>query len=241
MRVCSLLQVGLIVFMAIGLTMCRQPAEQPAETPAATEEPPATETPQASGVDAPEAVAQQVRDIRDHMRKARRRVRNGEKQEASIELSEAAAVYAQRATESTGQVKEHLEFSASEFSGMAERVFGTPVITIEEMDAAMTRAFWALAGYHYTRGADRWADGQVPETAAHLNASAMFIDESIGYLAGQREAESEALVLQMRDVARQLERGVSPGNANFTAQIEDFGQKVKAYADHVRERIALLG
>ena len=240
MRVRSLLQTSLIVLMAAGLTMCKQPSEQPAETPPTTEEPSA-ETSQASGVDAPEAVAEQVRDIREHMRKARRRVRSGDSQEASVQLSEAASVYARRATESTGEVREHLEFSASEFSGMAERVFGTPAITIEEMDAAMTRGFWALAGYHVVRGADRWADGQVPETAAHLKASAMFVDESVGYLAGQREAESEALVVQMRDVARQLERGVSPQNAAFTAQIQGFGQKVKEYADHVRERVALLG
>ena len=240
MRVRSLLQLSLIVLLAVGLTMCQQPSDQPAAPPA-TPEPPSAEEPQAAGVDAPEAVAEQVRTIQGHIRTARRRVRDGEKQEASLELSEVSSVCAQRALESTGEVKEHLEFSASEFSGLAERVFGSPAVTIDEMDVAITRAFWALAGYHFTRGSARWADGQVPETAAHLKASAVLIDESIGYLAGQREAESTALVAQMRDVARQLERGVSPGNANFTALIDDFGQKVKAYADHVRGRLTLLG
>ena len=238
MRMRALLQVGLIVFLAVGLTMCKQPSEQPVETPPAAEEPPAAETTPAPSAGTPAAVAEQVRDIREHMRNARRRVRDGDSQEASIELSEAARVYAQHAAASTGSVKEHLEFSASEFTELAERVFGTPGVTIDEMDAALTRAYWALTGYHYVWVSNQWADGQARETAAHLIAAAAFIDEAIGYLPGQIEEESEALVEQMRDVARQLERGDTANNVAITTQIDDFGKKVAEYGDHVRGRIA---
>ena len=92
-------------------------------------------------------------------------MRDGNRQEGSLELSEAANVFSQHATESSNALKEDLEFSASEFSGMAERVFDSPSITMTEMDAVLTRGFWALAAYNYRKAAERWADGQKRQTA----------------------------------------------------------------------------
>ena len=106
-----------------------------------------------------------------------------------------------------------------------------------EMDAVLTRGFWALAAYNYRKAAERWADGQKRQTAAYLNATATFIDESIGYYSGGLEVQSETLVQEMRELARELTaRAALNGNA-VTAQMEDFGQKVEQYSRQVRQAI----
>ncbi len=230
MRARSVLQVGMMVLLAVGLTMCKQPEQPPADA----EEPPAAVASPEADASSSEVVAEEVRQIQKRLRNARRHVRDGNRQEGSLELSEAANVFSQHATESSNALKEDLEFSASEFSGMAERVFDTPSVTMTEMDAALTRAFWAQAAYTYRKAAERWADGQKPQTAAYLNATATFIDESVGYFSGGLEVQSETLIREMRGLARELTS--LDGNA-ITAQMEDFGRKVEQYSRQVRQAI----
>jgi hypothetical protein len=231
--------MGFLVLLAVGLARCKQPAE-PAEPPPAAETPATVETPPAQDPGAAAAVIEQVRAFQQQLRTTRRRVREGKHQESSLHLSEVASALAQRAAESTDQVKEDLEYSASEFSGLSERVFGTPAVTMTEMDAALTRLFWAQAAYHFNLGAGHWADGRRREAAAHFNAASIFVDESVGYYAGGLEAELEALVEQVRDLARHIDTRPNLNAAAVDAEIDDLRQQITAGSERVRERLLSL-
>ena len=171
------------------------------------------------------------------MRDARRFVREGSRQAGALKLSEASDLLAKHAAESSALAKEDLELSASEFAGLAERILDTTPVAAEEMDAVLTRAYWALAAYNYDKAAAEWQGRRKRWTGAYLTASAMYIDEAIGYYSGGLEAESEALVSEMRQLGASLSARADVDEANVTAQIEDFGQTLEAHNRQVRQAI----
>ena len=235
MRVCTSLQVGLMVLLVVGLARCKQPAEQPAEMPETVETPPAEVAPIAGEVASPVAITEQVLAYRNHLRIMRRTVRNGESQQASLELSEATQLLSEQAGKAAPQVQEYLQYSVSELSGLAERVFTPSSLGQYDMDIALTHVFWAQALYHINKASSLQESGRVLVVAAYLKAVAAYIDEAVGYQSGGLEDESEALVSQLRDVARQLESGTKLDAV--ATLMEDFRNKIDQYNKQVRVAI----
>ena len=237
MRVRLLLQAGMMVLLAMGLTRCQQPAEKPAEaeTPPAAETPPQTRPAPRSGT--PQALGVKVKDMQKVLRGARRLVREGSQEAGALELNKAADLFAQYAAEASDWVKEDLEISAAELSGLAQRFLDAPSISQDEIDAALTRAFWALAAYNYQKAAKEWTDRRRRWAAAYLRASSTFIDEAVGYFSGGLEMESVALLGSMRGLAGGLAARGQLNEDDVTARIEDFGQKVETYNRLVRQAI----
>ncbi len=236
MRVRSVFLTGMMVLVAVGLMMCQQPEKPPAVTddpPAATQTPPEA----SAGAVTAQAIAEEVRQIQTYLRNARRNVRDNNPQEGSLQLNEAASLLSGRAAEASNALQEDLEFSASEFTGMAERVFGTSAISMDEMDAALTRAYWALAAHSFRKASQQWQAGRRAQTTAYLNATATFIDESIGYYSGGLEVPLEMLVEEMRALARELRPRANDNADAVTAQMEDLGQKIEEYNRRVRQAI----
>lgn len=233
MRVRTSFQIVLMVLLAVGLTRCKQSSEQPAETPTTTE----TVAPPVEGDVSMAAITEQIQGYKTHLRKMRRTVREGKTQEGSLELNEATHLLLEHVTMASGDVQEYLQYSIDEFTGLSERVFTPSSLGPYDIDTAVTHALWAELLYHFGQASAWWANNEGPATVVYLTASASYLDESIGYQAGGLEVKSEALVTQIRNLARELETGAISDRASVTAEIDDIGNKIRAYNKLVREAI----
>jgi len=241
MHVRSILHVGVMIFIALNVTMCGPSEEPSASAPVAATDSTGSVTASEVTYVAPveEQDAQRIsRDIDERLLLVRRHWRAGNRQGTSLELNQVSDLLAGRVPDAAGAVKEELQFSVSEMTGLGERIFGSPPVTLEEIDAAITRAYWALAAYHSRKAAEQWGGGTVPATVAHLRMVASFADAAVGYMAGGLETETEDFVKQTRNLAQRLQEESNLNPEAVSLQIQEIGDVVQRISEQVRQRIA---
>ena len=221
MRARVLLYLGMILLALGGVTACGQQDKAPeaAETtPAAKDEVALTEIAD---------VTAQISAVHRRVRLARRDALRSNREEGSLFLNEVANLLTERAVGSSGPLKEDLQFSASEFTGISERLYSGPPITREEMDFAITRSYWALAAFHHEQAVQRWNAGNAREAGLQLSAAATLIDGAIGYVEARVDEPGKELIVKIRDLAQQLEQEDGPASDAVGQRMLEVGQEIQ--------------
>ncbi len=189
----------------------------------------------AEGTEIPTGEAEmtaQFRSITKTMRQAGWHAKRNNREAAPL-FSDVATLLSERAAVASDAVKEDLLFSASELTGLSERIFSGPPITRKELNIAHARTYWALAAFHQEQAATLWPDGNAQETALHLVSSAGFITAAIGYAGGPVTEPGRDLVKRMKDLAQQVE-GEPPSDA-VSRQIQEVGQEIRKLSNRVKQ------
>ena len=200
--------------------------------------PEAAEEQAAEGTEIPTGEAEmpaQFRSITKTMRQAGWHAKRNNREAAPL-FSDVTTLLTQRAAVASKAVKEDLQVSASELTGLSERIFSGPPITRGELNVAHARTYWALAAFHQEHAATLWPDGNAQETAVHLVASADFISAAINYIARPVEMPAKDLVKRMKDLAQQLE-AETPSDA-VSQQIQEIGQEIQKLNNRVKQVIS---
>ncbi len=156
--------------------------------------------------------------------------------EAAPLFSDVATLLTERAAVASSAVKEDLQFSASELTGLSERIFSGPPITRGELNVAHAHTYWALAAFHQEQAATLWPDGNAQEIAAHLVSSADFISAAINYIARPVQVPGMELVERMKDLAQQVE-AETPSDT-VSQQIQEIGQEIRKLSNRVKQIIS---
>ena len=132
-------------------------------------------------------------------------------------------------------MKEDLQFSASELTGLSERIYSGPPITLKELNIAHARTYWALAAFHQEQAATLWPDGNAQEIAAHLNASAHFIAAANGAVGGPVGEQARDLFKRTQDLAQQVEQASDPASSTISRQIQEIGQEIRKLSNRINQ------
>ena len=216
----AVMMLALTSFSACGR---QDKAPEAAEEQATEEAPPAEDT---------AALAAKIHSIHRTMRQAGWHAKRNNREAAPL-FSDVATLLTERAAVASNAVKEDLQFSASELTGLSERIFSGPSITREELNVAHARTYWALAAFHQEQAATLWPDGNAQEIAVHLVASADFISAAINYAGGPVKEPGRDLVKRMKDLAQQVE-GETPSDA-VSRQIQQIGQEIRKLNNRVKQ------
>ncbi len=177
-------------------------------------------------------LAAQIQSIHQTLRQAGWHAKRNDREAAPL-FSDIATLLTQRATIASKSVKEDLQFSASDLTGLSERIYSGPPITLKELNIAQARTYWALAAFHQEQAALLWRDGNAQEIALHLVSSAGFIGAAIGYAGGPVTEPGTDLVKRMRDLAQQVEK--DPSSDAVGQQIKEVGQEIRKLSNRVKE------
>ena len=177
-------------------------------------------------------LAAQIQSIHQNLRQAGWHAKRNNREAAPL-FSDVATLLTQRAAVASKAVKEDLQFSASELTGLSERIFSGPPITLRELNITHARTYWALAAFHQEQAAILWPDGNAQEIALHLVSSASFITAAIGYAGGPVTEPGRDLVKRMKDLAQQVE-GEPPSDA-VSRQIQEVGQEIRKLSNRVKQ------
>jgi len=195
--------------------------------------PEAAEEQAAEGTEIPTGAAEmtaQFRSITKTMRQAGWHAKRNNREAAPL-FSDVATLLSERAAVASDAVKEDLLFSASELTGLSERIFSGPPITRKELDIAHARTYWALAAFHQEHAATLWPDGNA--LAVQLVASADYISAAISYAGRPVETPAKDLVKRMKDLAQQVE-AETPSDA-VSQQIQEIGQEIRKLSNRVKQ------
>ncbi|MFB3132399.1 MAG: hypothetical protein ACE10K_07745 [Rhodothermales bacterium] len=177
-------------------------------------------------------LAAQIQSIHQNLRRAGWHAKRNNREAAPL-FSDVATLLSQRAAVASNAVKEDLQFSASELTGLSERIYSGPPITLKELYIAHARTYWALAAFHQEQAATLWPDGNAQEIALHLVSSADFITAAIGYAGEPAKEPGRDLVKRMKDLAQQVE-GEPPSDA-VSRQIQEVGQEIRKLSNRVKQ------
>ncbi len=179
-------------------------------------------------------LAAQIQSIHQNLRQAGWHAKRNNREAAPL-FSDVATLLTQRAAVASDTVKEDLQLSASELTGLGERIFSGPPITPKEMDGALARTYWALAAFHQEQAATLWPDGNAQEIAAHLNASAHFIAAANGAVGGPVREQARDLFKRTQDLAQQVEQASDPPSSTISRQIQEIGQEIRKLSNRVKQ------
>ncbi len=210
------------------------------KAPEAAQEQAAEEAPPAEGTEIPTEEAEmmaQIRSIHQTLRQAGWHAKRNNREAAPL-FSDVATLLTERAAVASNAVKEDLQFSASELTGLSERIYSGPPITRQELSAAQARIYWALAASHQEQAATLWPNGNAKEVAMHLAASANFITAAIGYVGGTVKEPGRDLVKRMNDLAQQVEAETPPDAAD--RQIQEIGQEIRKLSNRVKQTLSQM-
>ena len=177
-------------------------------------------------------LAAQIQSIHRNLRQAGWHA-NRNNREAAPLFSDVATLLTERAAVASNAVREDLQFSASELTGLSERIYSGPPITRKELNAAHARTYWALAAFHQEQAATLWPDGNAQEIALHLVSSADFITAAVGYAGGPVTEPGRDLVKRMKDLAQQVE--AAPSSDAVGQQIKEVGQEIRKLSNRIRQ------
>ncbi len=177
-------------------------------------------------------LAAQIQSIHQTLRQAGWHAKRNDREAAPL-FSDVATLLTQRAAVASNAVKEDLQFSASELTGLSERIYSGPPITLKELNIAHAHTYWALAAFHQEQAALLWIDGNTQEIALHLASSAGFIGAAIGYAGGPVTEPGRDLVKRMRDLAQQVEK--DPSSDAVGQQIKEVGQEIRKLSNRVKQ------
>ncbi len=125
-------------------------------------------------------LAAQIQSIHQNLRQAGWHAKRNNREAAPL-ISDVATLLTQRAAVASNAVKEDLQFSASELTGLSERIYSGPPITLKELNITHAHTYWALAAFHQEQAATLWPDGNAQQAALHLVSSADFVTAAIGF------------------------------------------------------------
>jgi hypothetical protein len=157
------------------------------------------------------------------------------RREAIVLFSDLAALLTASAAVSTDAVKEDLQFSASELTGLGERIVSGPPITSREISVVSARTYWAVAAFHQQQAANKWPQGNVSETAAHLTQMASFLDAARSSEQGPVKARIERLAQETRGLARRLEGEEATAPDSVNALIQRAGRQIPRFSNRVKQ------
>lgn len=223
MRARSLLYMAALLLAIMNFSACGQQNQTPEA---------AQEQPTPAPAENSEALTAEIQSIHQSLRQAGWHAKRNNREAVPL-FNDAASVLTDRAVTASNAVKEDLQFSASELTGLGERIFSGPPITTEELNRAQARAHWALAAYHQEQAAALWPDGAAQEIAIHLNASASSISAAVGYAGGPVRELGRELAKKVQELAQQV------GNANdadtISQQIQQIGQEIRQLSNRVKQ------
>ena len=176
------------------------------------------------------AMTAQIRSITRTLRQAGWHAKRNNS-EGVLLFSDVATLLTKRAAVASNAVKEDLQFSASELTGLGERIYSGPPITPKELDVVRTHTYWALAAFHQEQAATLWQDGNAQETTVHLVASADFV----GYARGAKRKAVEDLAKRTKELAQQLKGETVPDSDNVSRQIQEIGQEIRKLNNRVKQ------
>lgn len=180
------------------------------------------------------AIAAQAQALHKNLRQAAWHAERN-RREAIVLFSDLAALLTAYAAVSTDAVKEDLQFSASELTGLGERIVSGPPIQSKEISIISARTYWAVAAFHQEQAATAWPQGSVPETSAHLAALASFLAAGGSSEKGPMKAQIEGMVQEARGLARRLEGEEAPAPDTVNALIQRAGRQIPRFSNRVKQ------
>ena len=222
-----LLYTAVMLLALTSFSACKQQdkASETAEEQAAEEVPPAENVAN---------LAAQIQSLHQNLRQAAWHAQRNNREAVPL-FNDVATLLTERAAVASDAVKEDLQFSASELTGLGERIYSGPLITRREMNVVQARAYWALAAFHQEQAATLWPNGNTQEIAMHLDAAAGFISAGSGYAGGSVKQPGRDLAKRTKDLAAQLE-GASPSDADAVGgQIQEIGQEIRKLSNQVKQ------
>lgn len=225
----SLLYVAALLLAITSFSACSQ-QDKPAEG----------QTPPAEGAEPSEGevdMAGQFQSIDETLRRAGWHAKRSN-QEAAPLFSDVATLLTEYAATASASVKEDLQYSASELTGLSERIYSGPPITAKEVNVANAYTYWALAAYHQEQAAQTWPDGNLQETTMHLDAIANFIYAASGYAGGPVRTPGRSLSQKTKDLVAQLEGEPAPASDAVSQQIQEIGQEIRQLSTRLKQFLA---
>ncbi len=154
--------------------------------------------------------------------------------EAAASLHEAAIFARQQSDSATGAAKTALAKSADEIENLSTRVARGRVTSVQTVDRAFARMQLAEAQHHYGRAMADWVNTNAGAASAELTMSIDHFERAVADAGLKLTSESNATVMDMRNLAADLAKGVKVDSSAFEKELDAFDREIQ----HVSTKVS---